>query len=985
MKAALRRYLLSTANLRQVDPNREVFEAFLTQEVEPLFALREAAVVRFRQARWLAKQEKGPLPLTWEEVTETFARKGPRAGLETTLARELPAVLTQVFERLRKVLRREREPQAVGRVEQLDAACLRWLTRQPGYTVAQKAGPRQRVLAVVRREHYDILENRVLRDLLLRTERLAERWLEENERAFPGHATVRAVKRLGNLCRRGLELEALQGVAPLHDVPKPNYVLTQDALYRRIWDAYLLVVEHYRLIEGLWDRWEELADALAQWCTDAEKYADSFHRSELWVCPIKNGKPWVEEYPRFAVRKKARAPYWGERAEGGHVTVDLLGLHLSDVLLMPDDRHPNAKPRLIDFDAPYVDFRPADEPKHRHRGRYLLDILRERDQRGLAAYFEQLHGAIGGSDWTILVADDWEPDWLEAIKQAASAALGSSNVFLLWRTVAYALGADARTPAIAVPRLNGPCDKVWLKYDTDGRPCHHAYRFHKEEFDIPELPKFLPVHSLFDWLWDVPDCRDLETADTLRQGVARFWAARAKKEGAYWDERMGLYVVVQTQDEHVMFKTLVPYSDRHEGGRPYQGTPNDNFRLDAQKRLKLYLLEGHEAKPDEQLKYFECALREPAEKERVTFVVTGSPGQGVSRLEVSSSTMKHPEELLLANLQAATRLDRNKETQPETLASLEESLPRSFPPLSPRVMASDKVKGGALQLTSAEQIFVAQYIAGKRVKLNGGLFAKAKDRFPRGVPIPAGESPLERLRRINIFGAEKDARRPAYDWDFDALNRRLAKEAEVEITHGDYNSALRLIAWTYQYDEPLFRKLRKRCLERVVNQGMMHQVLISFCSNLCSDPEEWKQLFLICRLPPPDGANGAGRQRLLYNLLMFHDTFVEAVGLVKDSWDGKGKRATPVAYALVDKLYDIIRAPKTSSIYRCACLRSLIYLLRIRHYDGKRFATKEHDRAVYEKLLLLCKDKYRSDVAHSLQKVLSRYLRGKGRIDDLLF
>ena len=87
MKAALRRYLLSTANLRQVDPNREVFEAFLTQEVEPLFALREAAVVRFRQARWLAKQEKGPLPLTWEEVTETFARKGPRAGLETTLAR----------------------------------------------------------------------------------------------------------------------------------------------------------------------------------------------------------------------------------------------------------------------------------------------------------------------------------------------------------------------------------------------------------------------------------------------------------------------------------------------------------------------------------------------------------------------------------------------------------------------------------------------------------------------------------------------------------------------------------------------------------------------------------------------------------------------------------------------------------------------------------------------------------------------------------
>ena len=155
MKIALRRYLLSPSRLRQVDPNRETFETFLTLEVAPLFALRETAVVRFRRARWLAKQEKGALPLTWQEVTETFTRKRPRAGLETTLARELPTVLTQIFDRLRKVLRREREPQPVGRVEQLDAACLRWLTRQPGYTVAQKAGPRQQVLAVVRRPCFD--------------------------------------------------------------------------------------------------------------------------------------------------------------------------------------------------------------------------------------------------------------------------------------------------------------------------------------------------------------------------------------------------------------------------------------------------------------------------------------------------------------------------------------------------------------------------------------------------------------------------------------------------------------------------------------------------------------------------------------------------------------------------------------------------------------------------------------------------------------
>ena len=975
MKAALRRYLLSTANLRQVDPNREVFEAFLTQEVEPLFALREAAVVRFRQARWLAKQEKGPLPLTWEEVTETFARKGPRAGLETTLARMLPAVLTQVFDRLRKVLRREREPQAVGRVEQLDAACLRWLTRQPGYSVAQKAGPRQRVLAVVRRENYDILENRVLRDLLLRTERLAERWQEENEKAFPGHETVRAVKRLGNLCRRGLELEALQGVAPLHDVPKPNYVLTQDARYRRIWDAYLLVVEHYRLIEGLWDRREKLAEDLAQWRMDAEKYAAGFHRSEFWVCPIKNGKPWVEEYPRFAVRKKARAPYWGERAEGGHVTVDLLGLHLSDVLLMPDERHPNAKPRLIDFDAPYVDFRPADEPKHRHRGRYLLDILRERDQRGLAAYFEQLHGAIGGSDWIILVADDWEPDWLEAIKQAASAALGSSNVFLLWRTVAYALGADARTPTIAVPRLNDPCDKVWLKYDKDGRPCHHAYRFHEDEFDIPAFPASLPEHSLFDWLWDAPDRRDLETADTLRQGVARFWAARAKKDGevAYWDELMGLYMVYQTPDEHVELRTLVEYNEHFAGGAPYIGAEQQEFHLKGASGMQLYLLEWPSPNRKKPFSLFACKLEEIAGNDRIRMLARAAPGQGVVKLELNHPSLRHPETVALAGL---------KKTR-KTATTIEGEMNRSFPPISPKVIADGNL------LSWREKALVRAFAQGQAVTLDGGLFYHAHYLYPHGA-LPPNMSKLEYLRRGNVFGAEEGHQYPDLGsdtlfgrakMDFDALFRRLNECAKREIRQGVYNHAVRLIAWTYQSDNALFTGLRSACVRLVAQGRQSNRELITFCANLCNEPSEWRALFESCMEFFVNGWVGcAEHQRLLYNLLMFNDDFISAVGLHLPQ-----KRKD--VETLVGVLCDTSIGRWIGSVQRNSCLRSLLYLLRIRLFDGKRFAMQGTDDCNYDRIAAVCQEGkfWPGDGAQteSYREVLRHYLNGNGKIDEI--
>ncbi len=974
MKAALRRYLLSSASQKRVDSNREVFEAFLTQEVEPLFALREAAVVRFRQARWLAKQEKGALPLTWQEVEETFTRKGPRAGLETTLARELPAVLTQVFERLRKVLRRERKPQPVGRVEQLDAECLRWLTRQPGYTVAQKAGPRQRVLAVVRRENYDILENRVLRDLLLRTERLAERWLEENERSFPWHETVKAVKRLGNLCRKGLELEVLQGVSPLHDIPKPNYVLTQDALYRRIWDAYLLVVEHYRLIEGLWDRKEELATALQLWQKDAEKYGDSFYRSELWVCPIRNDKPWTEDYPQFSIQDKAGKPYW-KYTESGHVTVDLLGLHLSDVLLMPDGRHPNAKPRLIDFNAPYVDFRPEDEPQHRQRGKYLLDILHERDQEGLTAYFEQLYGAIGGSDWTILVADDWEPEWLEAIKQAASAAIGSSNVFLLWRTIAYALGVNACTSEVSVPRLNKQTDVdcATFEYDEAGLPCHRAYRFHTEDFVTPELPERPGNKSLFDWLWGCPTRRHNLTNNLLESGVHQFWERREAGKTPYWDELMGLYMVYQTQDERVEFKTLVKYNKRFKGGTPYTGEVIQEFHLKGASGLSLYLLEGPCPDKNKELSLFSCKLKEIAGNDLIWMLSKATPGQGVVKLELNHPSLRHPETVSLTCLQRTRKI----------LARLDDEIERSFPPISPKVIADGWL------LSRREKAEVKAFAQGRQDTLDGSLFARARPRFPVGSPLPWGMSKLEYLRRINVFGAEEGHQYPNLDaylssdrtrMDFDSLFRRLYSNAKQEIEFGIYNQALRLIAWTYQCDNSLFMPLRERCVEFVYKKQKSDPELITFCANLCNKPNEWRDLFASCMAFFKNGGSGcAERQRLLYNLLMFNEDFIPALHLHLPQ-----KR---------EVVTDLVRVLCNTSVtakgnaQRNNCLKSLLYLLRIRLFDGKRFAMLNIDDTNYRQIAAVCqKGKIwpgDGEQTKSCRAVLRHYLNGNGRIDEI--
>lgn len=965
MKTELRRYLLLPPHLREADANRVVFKPFL-RDVEALFTLREAAITRFRQNRWLAQREKGALPLTWQEVTETFTRKRPRAGLETTLARELPTVLTQIFDRLRKVLRREREPQPVGRVEQLDAACLRWLTRQPGYTVAQKAGPRQQVLAVVRRENYDILENRVLKDLLLRTTRLTERWLEENEKTFPNHETVKAVKRLSNLCRKGMELEVLQGVSPLHDVPKPNYVLTQDTLYRRIWDAYLLVVEHYRLIEGLWDREEELKLTLKQWQEDAKKYSNSFYQSELWICPIKNGKPWAENYPRFTVREKVESPYW-EHKESGHVTIDLLGLHLSDVLLMPDGRHPNARPRFIDFNAPYIDFLPTNERRHRRRGKYLLDILRERDQEGLAAYFEQLYGAIGGSDWTILVADDWEPEWLEAIKQAASAAIGSSNVFLLWRTIAYALGVNDCAPEVSVPRLNKQADTdcATFEYDEEGLPCHRAYRFHTDDFKSPKLPERPANKSLFDWLWGCPTRRHNLTNNLLESGVLRFWERREANKAPYWDELMGLYMVYQTPSEHIELRTLVEYNEYFAGGSTYIGTAKQEFHLKGASGMRLYLLEWPYPARDKHLSLFSCKLKEIAGNEQIWMLAKATPGQGVVQLELNHPSLRHPETVALAGLTKTSK----------TATDLEGEMERSFPPISPKVIADGNL------LNDGEKKLVRAFAQGKTVSLDGGLFYHARYLYPPGTLVQ-NKSQLEYLRRVNVFGTEEGQQYPNVDkMDFNALFRRLNDCAKREISLGVYNKALRLIAWTYQYDNQLFMPLRERCVEFVYSEQKSDPELITFCANLCNKPNEWRDLFASCMEFFVNGGRGcAERQRLLYNLLMFNEDFIPSLHLHLP------QKREDVA-TLVRVLCKTSITPGVGDTQRNSCLRCLLYLLRIRLFDGKRFAMSNIDDLNYDRIATICQEGkcWPGDGALTkiYREVLRHYLNGNGRIDEI--
>ena len=151
---------------------------------------------------------------TWlrtEEVQDDPARM----ALIVRLARDGPlrAVIEALCVQPRRILQRYRASERLNRVDEIDSACLRWLAKQPGLTAAEKAGPRQRIMAVKRREHFDTLENRVLSWVVRRCGQLGARYLRNNRPHRVGSARCRDVARFD------ARLSWLLSNTPVGDVP----------------------------------------------------------------------------------------------------------------------------------------------------------------------------------------------------------------------------------------------------------------------------------------------------------------------------------------------------------------------------------------------------------------------------------------------------------------------------------------------------------------------------------------------------------------------------------------------------------------------------------------------------------------------------------------------------------------------------------------------------------------------------------------------
>ena len=183
-----------------------------------------------------------------------------RMALIVRLARDkdLARVLEALCRSPRRILERYRDKERLGRVQQLDAACLRWYARQPGRTAPEKAGPRQELLAVRRREAFDTLENRVLKWVVEECIALATRYLAENHRNRTGSARCRDVSGFRRLLQGLLRAGPLSSVTSRLPHPvQPNYQLQQSQTYRLVWSTYVLLMAERRVQDDAW-RWQRV-------------------------------------------------------------------------------------------------------------------------------------------------------------------------------------------------------------------------------------------------------------------------------------------------------------------------------------------------------------------------------------------------------------------------------------------------------------------------------------------------------------------------------------------------------------------------------------------------------------------------------------------------------------------------------------------------------------------------------------------------------
>jgi hypothetical protein len=194
----------------------------------------------------------------WRRVQALWLDEAARANPEMDIivehARRLPATLDILDRAPRRILRRVQRMVPLARVQEVDRRAMTWLIRQPGESIAERAGDRQRIQAVAREESFNTLENRVVLSYARMADAVARDYCGRHGAAALTPRVAR-VRRFGGRCRTLERDLRSRSVGEAGADVTPNFVLQNDARYRAVWDAWHELLRRRRSLDDLW-RWQ---------------------------------------------------------------------------------------------------------------------------------------------------------------------------------------------------------------------------------------------------------------------------------------------------------------------------------------------------------------------------------------------------------------------------------------------------------------------------------------------------------------------------------------------------------------------------------------------------------------------------------------------------------------------------------------------------------------------------------------------------------
>lgn len=136
----------------------------------------------------------------------------------------------------------------VGRIQEMDAYCLRDYIRRPGQTAAEKAGAKQELIGIQRYQNFNTAENKFLLYFSQILHLGYYRYERSGARQYRGE--IQKFRLVIDLFKQQPVVQGIQDRQ--YQFTKPNYVLQQNPIYRSFYQAYLEYIQKRYEKERLW-------------------------------------------------------------------------------------------------------------------------------------------------------------------------------------------------------------------------------------------------------------------------------------------------------------------------------------------------------------------------------------------------------------------------------------------------------------------------------------------------------------------------------------------------------------------------------------------------------------------------------------------------------------------------------------------------------------------------------------------------------------